>query len=77
MTFSSWMTAPPTVRGSRPVRVARFISHTVNMGIGAAIRTAIRHAIEKQYDILVVVSGTGKTPARYVPDLIRPIAREL
>jgi dolichol-phosphate mannosyltransferase len=52
------------------------ISHPGNLGIGAAIRTGIRHAQQQQYDILVVVNGTGKTPARGIPALLAPIVNE-
>jgi len=50
------------------------VSHPRNQGVGSAIRTAIRYAIQKQYDILVPVNGTGKTPASSIPALIAPIA---
>ena len=52
------------------------VSHAKNQGIGAAIRTAIHYAISAGYEILVVVNGTGKTPARCIPDLVRPLAEE-
>jgi dolichol-phosphate mannosyltransferase len=52
------------------------IRHPVNLGVGAAIRTAIKYAIQQDYDILVVVSGTGKTPAESIPLLVTPILAE-
>jgi dolichol-phosphate mannosyltransferase len=60
---------PQVARG----RGCQVISHTANRGVGAAIRTGIRHALDNRYDIVVVVNGTGKTPARCIPDLLRPI----
>jgi dolichol-phosphate mannosyltransferase len=53
---------------------AQVISHPRNQGVGAAIRTGIRHAIEHQYEILVVTNGAGKTPAEGIPRLVAPIA---
>jgi glycosyltransferase involved in cell wall biosynthesis len=49
------------------------VSHPRNQGVGAAIRTGIRYAVQGQYDILVPVNGTGKTPASGIPALIAPI----
>lgn len=49
------------------------ISHAQNFGVGAAIRTGIGFACDQHYDVLIVVNGIGKTPARCIPDLSRPI----
>jgi glycosyltransferase involved in cell wall biosynthesis len=49
------------------------VTHPRNQGVGSAIRTAIRHAQQNQYDIIVPVNGTGKTPASSIPALIAPI----
>ena len=38
-----------------------------NSGVGAAIRSGIDYAIEHGYDIVVVVSGGGKTPPSRYP----------
>jgi dolichol-phosphate mannosyltransferase len=46
-----------------------------NRGVGAAIRSGIDYAIEHNYDIVVVVSGGGKTPPQQIPRLIEPIAK--
>lgn len=44
-------------------------------GVGAAIRLGIDYAIEHGYDVVVVVSGAGKTPPAQIPQLLAPIFR--
>ncbi len=44
-----------------------------NHGVGAAIRRGIDYAIVNGYDIVVVVSGGGKTPPEQIPRLLAPI----
>lgn len=45
----------------------------VNRGVGAAIRRGIDYAIEHGYEIVVVVSGGGKTPPEQIPRLLDAI----
>lgn len=52
---------------------AKVIRSGVNRGVGAAIRSGIDYAIEHGYDIVVVVSGGGKTPPEQIPRLLEPI----
>jgi dolichol-phosphate mannosyltransferase len=51
------------------------IRNKENCGVGAAIRSGIDYAIEHRYDIVVVVSGAGKTPPQQIPKLVEPILR--
>lgn len=44
-----------------------------NHGVGAAIRKGIDYAIENDFDIVVIVSGGGKTPPEQIPRLLEPI----
>jgi len=44
-----------------------------NRGVGAAIRSGIDHAIAHQFDIVVIISGGGKTPPEHIPALLEPI----
>jgi dolichol-phosphate mannosyltransferase len=44
-----------------------------NNGVGAAIRRGIDHAIKNKYDVVVIVSGGGKTPPAQIPRLLEPI----
>jgi dolichol-phosphate mannosyltransferase len=46
-----------------------------NRGVGAAIRAGIDYARREGYDIVVVVSGGGKTPPEQIPRLVEPILR--
>ncbi len=46
-----------------------------NRGVGAAIRSGIDYAIEHGYEIVVVVSGGGKTPPEQIPRLVDPVIR--
>jgi dolichol-phosphate mannosyltransferase len=46
-----------------------------NHGVGAAIRRGIDYAIANNYDIVVVVSGGGKTPPEQIPRLLEPILK--
>src|SRR5215831_16368671 len=52
---------------------AQVIRSSGNRGVGAAIRSGIDYAIEHGYDIVVVVSGGGKTPPEQIPRLLEPI----
>jgi dolichol-phosphate mannosyltransferase len=49
------------------------IGHGRNRGVGAAIRTAIGHARENGFAVIVITSGGGKTPGRQIPSLVKPI----
>ncbi len=44
--------------------------------MGAAIRTAIRYAIENKYTILVVMAGNDKDEPNEILSLVDPIAQE-
>jgi dolichol-phosphate mannosyltransferase len=46
-----------------------------NHGVGAAIRRGIDYARAHGYDIVVVVSGGGKTPPEQIPRLLEPILK--
>jgi dolichol-phosphate mannosyltransferase len=61
-------TADHAARGGATV-----IRSGANRGVGAAIRSGIDYAIEHGYDIVVVVSGGGKTPPEQIPRLLDPI----
>jgi len=55
--------------GATVIRASR------NRGVGAAIRSGIDYAIEQGYEIVVIVSGGGKTPPEQIPRLLEPILR--
>lgn len=52
---------------------ATVLRSVVNRGVGAAIRSGIDYAMQNGYDIVVVVSGGGKTPPDQIPRLIQPV----
>ena len=51
------------------------IRNGTNRGVGAAIRSGIDYGIENGYDIVVIVSGGGKTPPEQIPRLLDPIIK--
>ena len=52
------------------------IKHASRMGVGCAIRTSIKYAIENHYDILVTMAGNDKDNPDEIPLLIDPILKE-
>lgn len=49
------------------------LQHERRKGVGAAIRTAIRHARKEGYDVLVVLAGNDKDRPDEIPLLLREI----
>ena len=49
------------------------IRQGANKGVGAAIRAGIDYGIAQKFDIVVIVSGGGKTPPEQIPRLVDPI----
>jgi dolichol-phosphate mannosyltransferase len=50
-----------------------FITHQANIGVGGAIKTAIRYATDHDYDILVTAAGNGKMQLNETETLLAPI----
>lgn len=44
-----------------------------NLGIGGAVQTGYKYALENDYDIAVQFDGDGQHDIRYVRDIIKPI----
>lgn len=57
-------------------RGVQTIKHKVRSGVGAAIRTAIKHAQSKSYDILVIMAGNDKDNPDEIPRLVDPIVNK-
>ncbi|MBI4832327.1 MAG: glycosyltransferase family 2 protein [Candidatus Lindowbacteria bacterium] len=53
---------------------ATVLSHSFNLGYGAALQTGYKYAQQKGYDILVQVDADGQHDPSYIPELIRPVA---
>jgi dolichol-phosphate mannosyltransferase len=52
---------------------ATLISHSVNRGVGAAIRSGIDYAITNNYDVVVVMSGDDQHDPDDLPGLLAPL----
>jgi dolichol-phosphate mannosyltransferase len=57
-------------------RGVQTVKHSIRSGVGTAIRTAIRHAEQKGYDILVIMAGNDKDNPDEIPRLIDPIIKD-
>jgi len=55
---------------------AKIINHEVNKGVGAVIKTGIKHAFDNNYDILAILAGNGKDDPSQIPILLKPIFEE-
>jgi glycosyltransferase involved in cell wall biosynthesis len=49
---------------------AAVVSHVVNKGYGAAIRTCFNYAKENNFDVMVILDGDGQHDSSYIPDFI-------
>ena len=58
------------------VQGVQTIRHENCSGVGAAIRTAIKYAISKRYEVLVIMAGNDKDNPEEISRLIDPIIRE-
>lgn len=54
-------------------RAYSYVSLPVNLGIGGAIQTGYRYALENGYDIAIQIDGDGQHDPAYLEALIRPI----
>jgi glycosyltransferase involved in cell wall biosynthesis len=46
------------------------LSHPFNLGIGGAVQSGYRYALERDYDVAVQVDGDGQHDARCIPSLL-------
>jgi glycosyltransferase involved in cell wall biosynthesis len=63
--------AMAAARAPAPVEVVR---HASNRGVGAAIATGYRRALDTGADVAVVMAGDGQMDPRDLPALLQPIA---
>jgi dolichol-phosphate mannosyltransferase len=52
------------------------IDHPVRKGAGGAIKTAVKYAIDNNYNIVVLLAGNGKDDPKEISRLLRPILEE-
>ena len=52
---------------------AEVLSHPRNMGVGAAMKTGMRHALSKGYDECVIMSGDGQCRPEFVPKMFKAL----
>ena len=61
-------------------QIARFglpvIRHDRNRGLGAAIKSGMRYAVDGGYDIFCILAGNAKDDPGEIPRLLEPIRRE-
>ena len=53
-----------------------YISLIHNLGIGGAVQTGYKYALEHGYDIAVQFDGDGQHDVKYVKNIIEPIVKE-
>jgi dolichol-phosphate mannosyltransferase len=51
------------------------IRHERNRGVGAAIKTGLRYALDHGYDIVCILAGNAKDDPGQIPRLLAPIRR--
>ncbi|MGA3024584.1 MAG: glycosyltransferase family 2 protein [Bryobacteraceae bacterium] len=59
--------------GERARAAGATVLEGAHRGVGAAIRLGIDYAINRGYDVVVIVSGAGKTPPAQIPQLLAPV----
>ena len=47
----------------------RIITHEMNLGYGAALRSAFEHSVEEGFDVLVTIDCDGQHEPRLIPEL--------
>ena len=52
-----------------------YLSLPVNLGIGGAVQSGYRYALNNDYDIAIQLDGDGQHDSAYLRDLISPIIR--
>ncbi|MBF0384952.1 MAG: glycosyltransferase family 2 protein [Candidatus Omnitrophica bacterium] len=57
-------------------RGVKTIRHEKRSGVGFAIKTAIKYAKEKGYEVLVIMAGNDKDNPEEIPRLIDPILKD-
>lgn len=49
------------------------VKHTKNLGVGGAMKTGIKMALDMEADIIVKIDSDGQMPPELIPELTKPI----
>ena len=52
---------------------ANYINLPTNLGIGGAVQTGYRYAVERGYDVAVQLDGDGQHVPAYLPAIVEPV----
>ena len=52
------------------------IHHTANKGVGGAVKTGYRRALEQGFEVIVKIDGDGQMDSSKIPALIEPILND-
>lgn len=52
---------------------AKVLAHPARRGVGAAVRTAVRYALERGYDVLTIMAGNDKDRPEQIPGLLEKL----
>jgi len=55
----------------------RVVSHPRNLGYGAALKSAIQHALYSDFDVLVTIDCDGQHEPRRIPDLVAALTPDV
>jgi dolichol-phosphate mannosyltransferase len=65
-----------SVQRIRKFQGVSILSHFENRGAGASVRTVHQYALNKGYDVLVLVAGNDKDDPLLIPRLVNPIIED-
>jgi dolichol-phosphate mannosyltransferase len=55
---------------------AKVIRHPINMGVGAAIRTGIKYALDKKIEYILIMGGDAQDKHSEATNILRPLIEE-
>ena len=53
------------------------LKHPINLGVGAAMKTGYRHALDAGMDIVIKIDGDGQMDATKISTLIKPLIQDV
>jgi glycosyltransferase involved in cell wall biosynthesis len=58
---------------SKNLKKLTILKNKANLGYGGSKKRAFKYAIEKGYDIFIMVHSDGQYPPEKIPDMVRPV----